>query len=234
MSDPSQSPTPAGCCPVHPEQAAVGVCMSCGRLICADCRRRLAGRNICPRCLADDETSSKRRRRIVGLVALALIGLGLGLWISRPPNLTPNAERLIEVSRALETFRSDMLRWPGEPTPDEADVTIDTTVNGVEPDPLSPVHGSRHLGELLRRPPDAVSWFGPYLDEEHVVEGLPADVYGNPLAYYNDERGILIASPGPDGVFQTDLAALTIDDEPEGDDLLAWVRTGPRDETPRE
>ncbi|MBD3372954.1 MAG: hypothetical protein GF403_09610 [Candidatus Coatesbacteria bacterium] len=251
MEDRYGTQAPGGHCPVHPDRPAVGVCMTCGRLICRDCRRRLAGKNICPRCLAADETSSKRRRRIAGIIALVLTGLAVGLWFSRPAELPPNAERLAEVADAVKTYRSDALHWPGEEDPADAekpdsasdggDDTGDQTAiggedgddgsqdqgadeSGVVADPFNPVHSSIALRVLLVQPADTRSWFGPYLDDELVVEGLPTDVHDNPIGYYRDERGVMIASAGPDGLYQTALASIQPDEEPDGDDLLAWVR----------
>lgn len=245
MEDRYGTQAPGGHCPVHPDRPAVGVCMTCGRLICRDCRRRLAGKNICPRCLAADETSSKRRRRIAGIIALVLTGLAVGLWFSRPAELPPNAERLAEVADAVKTYRSDALHWPGEdgsaadePTPGDADEQGTNSgedgdggnhdqgadESGVVADPFNPVHSSIALRVLLVQPTDTRSWFGPYLDDELVVEGLPTDVHDNPIGYYRDERGVMIASAGPDGLYQTALASIQPDEEPDGDDLLAWVR----------
>jgi hypothetical protein len=251
MEDRYGTQPPGGHCPVHPDRPAVGVCMTCGRLICRDCRRRLAGKNICPRCLAADETSSKRRRRIAGIIALVFTGLAIGLWFSRPAKLPPNAERLAEVADAVKTYRSDALHWPGEEAAADAeepdsesnggDVAGDQTAiggengdddnqdqsadeSGVVADPFNPVHSSIALRVLLVQPADTRSWFGPYLDDELVVEGLPTDVHDNPIGYYHDERGVMIASAGPDGLYQTALASIQPDEEPDGDDLLAWAR----------
>jgi hypothetical protein len=197
--------------------------MSCGRLLCRDCRRRLGGRNICPECQDAAENRSERRGRIGRIAVLALVGLLVGLWFARPEELPPAAERLWEIAEAVETFRSDMLRWPGEDAStagDEADAeALDTAVD----DGASAAPGAAGLRELTAEPADTTLWFGPYLDDEQLVDGLPADVHGNPVAYLRDERGVFVASPGPDGEFQTDLGRVDPADDAAGDDLLAWV-----------
>ncbi|MBD3399940.1 MAG: hypothetical protein GF399_06375 [Candidatus Coatesbacteria bacterium] len=218
MEDRSPASAAAGRCPVHPSEPAVGVCLSCGRLICRDCRRRLGGRNICPECRDAAESRSERRGRIGRIAVLALVGLLVGLWFARPEELPPAAERLWEIAEAVETFRSDMLRWPGEGAStagDEADAPDSADDGGAS--------GAAGLRELTVEPTDTSLWFGPYLDDEQLVDGLPADVHGNPVAYLRDERGVFVASPGPDGEYQTDLAGVNPADDAAGDDLLAWV-----------
>ncbi|MCP4871872.1 MAG: hypothetical protein GY898_24460 [Proteobacteria bacterium] len=39
-------------CSLHPEVPAIGVCVSCRRVVCDSCSTRLQGRNFCTGCLA--------------------------------------------------------------------------------------------------------------------------------------------------------------------------------------
>ncbi|HDR06272.1 MAG TPA: hypothetical protein ENN88_01420 [Candidatus Coatesbacteria bacterium] len=181
-------------CPKHPDSAAVGVCMNCGRLVCRECRTRVDGRNLCPECAAELEGRSRRWGKVGKVAILVLAGLAVGYWLMRPGELPPEVRRLEEVAGAVERFRSDTGRWPEE------------------------------LAELLRRPEGLAGWTGPYLgDERFIEEGLPADVHRRPLAYGADRRGVWLATAGPDGLWQTDLDALGPREEPGGDDLMLWV-----------
>ncbi len=38
-------------CALHPEVPAIGVCVSCRRVVCDSCSTRLQGRNFCSTCL---------------------------------------------------------------------------------------------------------------------------------------------------------------------------------------
>lgn len=38
-------------CAVHPDAAAVGLCVACSTGLCPSCSTRLQGRNFCARCL---------------------------------------------------------------------------------------------------------------------------------------------------------------------------------------
>ncbi|OGD75464.1 MAG: hypothetical protein A2Y64_03840 [Candidatus Coatesbacteria bacterium RBG_13_66_14] len=168
--------------------------MNCGRLICAECRVRLDGRNVCPECEAELESRGGRWKSVSRIAVLALVGLAVGYWLTRPGELPPEVKRLEEVGAAVESFRTDTGRWP------------------------------RELGELVRKPADEAGWTGPYLgDERFLSQGRPTDVHGNPLEYGVDARGVWIATAGEDGEWQTDLAAMGSDDDPGGDDLLLWV-----------
>lgn len=38
-------------CANHPDRAAIGICVSCQKVVCASCSTRLQGRNFCRSCL---------------------------------------------------------------------------------------------------------------------------------------------------------------------------------------
>ncbi len=182
-------------CSKHPENLVVGVCMNCGRLICSECRTRLDGRTVCPECSADLESRIQRWKSVGRIAVLVLVGLMVGYWLTRPGELPPAVERLEEVSEAVERFKSDLGRWP----------------EGLE--------------ELLVRPTGKSAWTGPYLgDERFIGEEYPTDVYGRPLEYGVDPRGVWLATAGDDGEWQTDLPTIGSEEEPGGDDLILWVR----------
>ena len=73
-------------CQYHPEAEALGICMNCGRAVCADCRLMLANRTYCQAC-ADHIFSERHTPTPAGgrsglLTAggvLAIIGAALGL-----------------------------------------------------------------------------------------------------------------------------------------------------------
>jgi|GEM_PF-3357857 len=197
--------TPTGHCPQHPDKPAVGICLSCGRLVCAQCRHRRerAGipRNICPECLATQDARTSRTTLLARIAVFVLVGLAVGYLINAKEDLPEAAERLATVSEAVLRFEGDTSRFP------------------------------RELSELFSRPDDVkASWFGPYLAKDtgtatgsQTVPKQPVDVHGQPLGYLDDERGVLIASPGEDSEYQTNLSEIGCYDEPAGDDLLAWV-----------
>jgi len=188
--------------------------MSCGRLVCPECRTRVDGRNLCPECAAELESRGGRWKSVGRIAVLALVGLAVGYWLTRPGEFPPEIQRLDEVSRAVERFHSDLGRWP------------------------------RELGERVRRPSGEVGgggtgeggtgindtgggvsgWTGPYLgDERFLKDGRPTDVHGQPLEYGVDARGVWLATAGEDGEWQTDLAKMSPDGNPGGDDLILWV-----------
>jgi hypothetical protein len=185
-------------CPKHPEGAVVGVCMSCGRLVCPECRTRVDGRNVCPECAADMDAREARWKSVGRIAVLAFVGLAVSYWFTRPGDLPPEVQRLDEVSKAVERFHSDLGRWP------------------------------RELGELVDKPVGEAGWTGPYLgDERFLKDGRPTDVHGNFLEYGADARGVWIATAGEDGAWQTDLAAMGSESNPGGDDLVLWVYVEP-------
>ncbi len=176
--------------------------MSCGRLVCAQCRHRRerAGvpRNICPECLAAQDASTARSTLLAKIAVFVLVGLAVGYLLNVKEDLPEAAERLATVSEAVLRFEDDTNRFPKE------------------------------LSELFARPSDVkISWFGPYLAEDtgssQSVPKQPIDVHGQLLSYLDDERGVLIASAGEDGEYQTELGEIGCYDDPLGDDLLAWV-----------
>jgi len=179
--------------------------MSCGRLLCTQCRHRRerAGipRNICPECLAVQDARTSRTTLLARIAVFVLVGLAVGYLINAKEDLPEAAERLATVSEAVLRFEEDTSRFPGE------------------------------LSELFARPDDAAaSWFGPYLAKDtgtatgsQTAPKQPIDVHGQPLDYLDDERGVLIASSGEDGEYQTNLSEIGCYDEPAGDDILAWV-----------
>ncbi len=50
-------------CANHPDRAAIGICVSCQKVVCASCSTRLQGRNFCRSCL------ERRASRSAGEVA---------------------------------------------------------------------------------------------------------------------------------------------------------------------
>ena len=48
-----------GTCFYHPDRQGVGICMSCGKVVCADCSTRIDGINHCSLCLEALERQSR-------------------------------------------------------------------------------------------------------------------------------------------------------------------------------
>ncbi|MCX7021887.1 MAG: hypothetical protein NTW26_06400 [bacterium] len=199
-------------CPNHPASTAVGVCMNCGRLVCSECRTRLDGRNVCPECAAELEARGGRWKSAGRIAVLALVGLAVGYWLTRPGELPPEVQRLEEVSGAVESFRDDLGRWPRG---------LGELIARPEGDGGEGATGEARAGEGMSR------WTGPYLgNERYLSQGRPTDVHGNPLEYGVDSRGVWLATAGEDGTWQTDLATIASDQDPGGDDLILWVYIG--------
>jgi hypothetical protein len=212
-------------CPNHPASTAVGVCMSCGRLVCSECRTRVDGRNVCPECASELEARGGRWKSVGRIAVLALVGLAVGYWLTRPGELPPDVERLEEVSGAVESFRNDLGRWPRG-----LEELVKKPAGGGE----EGATGEGRTGEGGAGEGDVggegvtgggvSGWTGPYLgDERFLKDGRPTDVHGNPLEYGVDSRGVWLATAGEDGQWQTDLAAIAPDQDPGGDDLILWV-----------
>jgi hypothetical protein len=76
-------------CANHADRAAVGVCVSCRKLVCGACTTRLQGRNFCVDCLArrgrgraaegPSKTRGASRVGIATLTALSAVALVGGL-----------------------------------------------------------------------------------------------------------------------------------------------------------
>lgn len=49
-------------CENHPDKEGVAACVSCGKVICEDCRLKLAGKNYCQEC-ADELVTGKSENR---------------------------------------------------------------------------------------------------------------------------------------------------------------------------
>ncbi len=50
-------------CDNHPDKEGIAACISCGKILCHDCRLKLAGKNYCQEC-ADDLVSKARKDEI--------------------------------------------------------------------------------------------------------------------------------------------------------------------------
>jgi type II secretory pathway pseudopilin PulG len=110
--------------------------------------------------------------------------VALPLWFA--PNFTPNLfdfynrtiteTKLQEIGKALESFRSDVGRYP---TDEEG------------------------LIALRDEPTGADGWLGPYLPDGLYVEGEVADASGNPINYERQADGYRLRTAGPDGEFAT-------------------------------
>jgi hypothetical protein len=75
-------------CANHPDREALGVCIRCHRLVCAECVTRIDGINHCARCL--EATSEARRSaaprptsRASEIASTAMLGaaLALSVWV---------------------------------------------------------------------------------------------------------------------------------------------------------
>ena len=69
-------------CAYHPEVDAVGTCVNCGRMICAECRVTLGGRFHCQSC-AEEVSAAKPavRREQAGGAAASLVCAIIGFFI---------------------------------------------------------------------------------------------------------------------------------------------------------
>jgi general secretion pathway protein G len=80
--------------------------------------------------------------------------------------------RLAEVAAAADDFKKDVGRYP---TQEEG------------------------LGALIKEPPDAGEWLGPYLPETYVVDGAVVDADGLPLGYDASANEHVVLAVGADG-----------------------------------
>ena len=74
-------------CEYHPEAEAVGICVNCGRVVCADCKLMLANRTYCQACadrIFHEKDAVKPAGGRSGLLTaggvLAIIGAAVGLF----------------------------------------------------------------------------------------------------------------------------------------------------------
>ena len=72
-------------CSTHPDVDAVGVCINCGRAVCATCRTVVGGKTFCPQCATGVSKVAKREPTakliaggILGIIA-GVLGLVLGV-----------------------------------------------------------------------------------------------------------------------------------------------------------
>jgi hypothetical protein len=76
-------------CHYHPDRPAIGVCMRCRRVICADCTTRVDGVNHCHACLSalgrrlPTRATRGSRVWIVALLGLAWLALFGMLWFAQ-------------------------------------------------------------------------------------------------------------------------------------------------------
>ncbi len=85
-------------CSLHPEVPAIGVCVSCRRVVCDSCSTRLQGRNFCTGCLTRKADAAAPEATFesglllkstfglltvgsMGLLASAFFGLGFFLYM---------------------------------------------------------------------------------------------------------------------------------------------------------
>jgi hypothetical protein len=114
---------------------------------------------------------------------------------------------LVEVADAADDFKGDMGRYP---TQEEG------------------------LRALVEEPAEGgADWFGPYLGDTHVVDGVVTDTAGRPLTYRAAEGEHVIIAVGPDGEVGTaDDVALRLENRPETDEaqvfpgLWSYVKYG--------
>ena len=212
-------------CTNHPGREGIGICVVCRRVVCVECSTKIAGVNHCRACLAARAGTAGERRPsraggvIQALAALALVLLSLlattGLLAAWGDARTrgagrvlDNRERLESIARALEAFRRDVGRLPGER------------------------EGLRALVARRAVQGDARAWRGPYVDLTWAHgEGL-ADAFGQPVRYRAPPDGggpAAIGSAGADRRFESDLegaAPVTpgeMDAAASGDDLILVV-----------
>ncbi|MGD8717625.1 MAG: type II secretion system protein GspG [Candidatus Zixiibacteriota bacterium] len=183
-------------CSRHPDRPAVARCVQCAEPLCAECARPSDGKFYCPEHVPGPEAEVRQVLRKTGrwrpalLVILAVvIGGSWGAMVL----LRPAAEwaatyyqeeltraRLAEVADAADDFKDDMGRYP---TQEEG------------------------LRALVEEPEDGAEWFGPYLGDAYLVDGVAVDVAGRPLSYRAREGEHVLVAVGADG------KAGTADDE---------------------
>jgi general secretion pathway protein G len=178
-------------CAVHPERPGVGICTECGAVVCADCAEFVSGRLYCRKhkpVYEENPTRTVSRQRlrfgILTPVLLFVALIALGLWFA--PTVTSGLFRfyesavtemeLKEVGKALESFKSDVGRYP-------------TNEEG--------------LLALRDEPAGADGWLGPYLPEGLYVEDKAVDTSGKPLIYQELDDGYRLQAIGPDGEIDT-------------------------------
>lgn len=178
-------------CAVHPDKPGVGICTECGAVVCADCAEFVSGRLYCREHKPVYEeksalTVSRQRLRpeILTPVLLFVALIALGFWFA--PAVTSglflfydNAVtemELKEVGKALDSFRSDVGRYP---TDEEG------------------------LLALRDEPAGAEGWLGPYLPEGLYVEDKAVDTSGKPLIYEKLDDSYRLRAAGPDGEIDT-------------------------------
>jgi hypothetical protein len=218
--------TAALVCPNHPDREGVGICVSCRRVVCADCATKLDGINHCKQCLEKKigkarEPAAPFWRRAERLFALggvagafcllfaAYAGIGFAAadieWFGSGPGDTARA--LADASDALRRFQRDVGRFPSER------------------------EGLRALldDEPVPGAPAIDKWRGPYLrprKEGTSEDSALADGYGSRLRYvYGPGRrrpGVL--SIGANRELDTDTSALRMNDPADGDDRIQWVQ----------
>jgi hypothetical protein len=214
-------------CPFHPDREGVGICVSCRRIVCADCATKLDGINHCKGCLEakigeatrKPSTSWRALERgaaalVIGVAVVVLTGIffAIGLnaadisWFGSGPGDTARA--LEEAVEGLRSFQRDVGRYPSDQEGLRALFT-DT------PNPNAP-------------PID--KWKGPYAKMRFSPEGVEIeqlrDGYNHPLRYIGPSgRGRPAAlSIGPDGSLDTEVARLRRGDPARGDDSIQWVQ----------
>jgi general secretion pathway protein G len=179
-------------CAAHPAEPGVGVCMKCGKIVCAGCAETVSGRIYCPEHKPAHEENTVRtvqRQRVrpgILVPILLIIALfALALWFA--PNLTTGhfsfyndsftETKLQKIGKALESFRYDVGRYP---TDEEG------------------------LPVLRDEPPGASGWLGPYLADGLYTDDEVRDATGNPITYERTDNGYRLVAAGADGEPDTD------------------------------
>jgi general secretion pathway protein G len=178
-------------CERHPDRPAVATCVECGRPLCGECAAAVDGRYYCAADAPAAGAESAPRPRTRGLspgflfIVAAAVGVSWGALALLKPVMESGAKlyrgeltraRLADVAAAADDFKRDMGRYP---TPEEG------------------------LGALVKEPPGAEKWLGPYLPQSHVAGGAVVDAAGKPLGYRASANEHVVFAAGADGELGT-------------------------------
>lgn len=221
-------------CPLHPDREGVGICVSCRRVVCADCATRVDGINHCKSCLEKKIKTAARapgaaRRAVERVVALgglaaaffALTGIfyAIGLnaadigWFGT--GHTGTARALADAADGIRRFKVDTDRYPTESEGLRALLT-DQPLPGAAPiarwsGPYARPHGSENAYE--------------YQNEFEPGDETFRDGYGSPLIYVpaTGRARPAVLSIGANRRRETDARSLRRGDPAAGDDRIQWV-----------